>query len=48
MNLNVYFREFSKNIKLAYPVILGMVGHTLIAIVDNVMVGKLGVAELAA
>jgi len=48
MNLSVYFKEFSKNIKLAYPVILGMVGHTLIAIVDNVMVGKLGAAELAA
>lgn len=48
MNLSVYFREFSKNIKLAYPVILGMVGHTLIAIVDNIMVGKLGAAELAA
>lgn len=48
MNLSVYFREFSKNIKLAYPVILGMVGHTLISIVDNIMVGKLGAAELAA
>jgi len=48
MNLSVYFKEFSKNIKLAYPVILGMVGHTLIAIVDNIMVGKLGVTELAA
>lgn len=48
MNLAIYFREFSKNIKLAYPIILGMVGHTLIAIVDNIMVGKLGAAELAA
>ena len=34
--------------KLAYPVILGMVGHTLIGIVDNIMVGKLGSTELAA
>jgi len=33
---------------LAYPVILGMLGHTLIAIVDNIMVGKLGSTELAA
>jgi len=48
MNLSVYFKEFSKNIKLAYPVILGMVGHTLISMVDNIMVGKLGAAELAA
>jgi MATE family multidrug resistance protein len=34
--------------QLAYPVILGMLGHTLIAIVDNIMVGKLGSTELAA
>ena len=34
--------------KLAYPIILGMVGHTLVGIVDNVMVGKLGATELAA
>ncbi len=34
--------------QLAYPVILGMLGHTLIGIVDNIMVGKLGSTELAA
>nr|WP_221433438.1 MATE family efflux transporter [Flavobacterium notoginsengisoli] len=34
--------------RLAYPVILGMVGHTLIGIVDNIMVGKIGSTELAA
>jgi len=33
---------------LAYPVILGMLGHTLIGIVDNFMVGNLGSTELAA
>ena len=33
---------------MAYPVILGMLGHTLIGIVDNIMVGKLGATELAA
>jgi MATE family multidrug resistance protein len=33
---------------LAYPVILGMLGHTLISIVDNIMVGNLGSTELAA
>nr|WP_255710721.1 MATE family efflux transporter [Flavobacterium sp. K77] len=33
---------------MAYPVILGMLGHTLIGIVDNFMVGKLGSTELAA
>lgn len=46
--MSQYTREFSYNMKLAYPVILGMVGHTLIGIVDNIMVGKLGSTELAA
>ena len=48
MNLATYTKEFSYNIKLAYPVILGMLGHTLIGIVDNFMVGNLGSTELAA
>ncbi len=43
-----YTREFSYNLKLAYPVILGMLGHTFVSFVDNVMVGQLGAAELAA
>lgn len=48
MKLSVYTREFKSNLKLAYPVIIGMLGHTLIGIVDNIMVGKLGSTELAA
>lgn len=48
MNLAQYTKEFSYNIKLAYPVVLGMLGHTLIGIVDNFMVGNLGSTELAA
>jgi len=48
VNLKQYTKEFSYNFKLAYPVILGMVGHTLIGIVDNIMVGKIGSTELAA
>ncbi len=48
MNLAQYTKEFRYNMQLAYPVILGMVGHTLIGIVDNIMVGKLGSTELAA
>ena len=43
-----YTKEFRYNIKLATPVILGMLGHTLVAFVDNIMVGQLGTAELAA
>lgn len=48
MNLSVYTKEFKTNLQLAYPVIIGMIGHTLIGIVDNIMVGKLGSTELAA
>lgn len=48
MNFSQYTKEFSYNIKLAYPVVLGMLGHTLIGIVDNYMVGNLGSTELAA
>lgn len=48
MNFSQYTKEFAYNIKLAYPVILGMLGHTLIGIVDNYMVGNLGSTELAA
>jgi MATE family multidrug resistance protein len=48
LNLAQYTKEFSYNLKLAYPVILGMIGHTLIGIVDNFMVGNLGSTELAA
>jgi MATE family multidrug resistance protein len=48
VNFSQYTKEFSYNLKLAYPVILGMLGHTLIGIVDNLMVGNLGSTELAA
>ena len=48
MTLTDYTKEFNYNLKLAYPVILGMLGHTMVAFVDNVMVGQLGTAELAA
>lgn len=33
---------------MATPVILGMLGHQVVALVDNIMVGQLGSAELAA
>ena len=48
MNLLSYTREFTYNLRLAYPVILGMLGHTFVAFADNIMVGQLGTAELAA
>ncbi|WP_299334811.1 MATE family efflux transporter [uncultured Psychroserpens sp.] len=48
MILSQYTREFNYNFKLAAPVILGMLGHTFVSFVDNIMVGQLGTAELAA
>jgi MATE family multidrug resistance protein len=48
VNISQYTKEFKYNLQLAYPVVLGMLGHTLIMIVDNIMVGKLGSTELAA
>jgi MATE family multidrug resistance protein len=33
---------------LSIPVILGMLGHTFVSFADNIMVGQLGTAELAA
>lgn len=43
-----YTREIRYNSKLAAPVILGMLGHTFVQFADNIMVGQLGTAELAA
>jgi MATE family multidrug resistance protein len=48
LKLTTYTKEFSYNLKLAYPVILGMVGHTLVGLIDDIMVGKIGTTALAA
>ena len=48
MILSNYTKEFSTNLKIAYPVMLGQLGHVLVALADNLMVGQLGAAELAA
>jgi len=48
LNLTQYTSEFKYNWTLAAPVILGMLGHTFVAFIDNIMVGQLGTAELAA
>ena len=41
-------KEFNYNWKLSAPVIMGMLGHTFVGFVDNIMVGQLGSAALAA
>jgi MATE family multidrug resistance protein len=48
ISLQQYTKEFRHNLTLAYPVIIGLLGHTLVQLVDNIMVGQLGTAELAA
>ena len=46
--INNYSKEFGYNLKLASPVMLGMVGHIMVSFADNIMVGQLGAKELAA
>ena len=48
VNISQYTSEFKYNWKLAAPVMLGMLGHTFVSFVDNIMVGQIGTAELAA
>jgi MATE family multidrug resistance protein len=48
ISISKYLQEIPYNFKLAFPVILGMLGHTFVAFADNIMVGQLGPTELAA
>jgi MATE family multidrug resistance protein len=48
MQLKDYTKEFKYNWQLASPVMLGMLGHTFVSFADNIMVGQLGTAQLAA
>ncbi len=48
MQIKDYTKEFKYNWQLAAPVMLGMLGHTFVSFIDNIMVGQLGTAELAA
>ena len=48
MHITAYTKEFGKNLQIAYPVMLGQLGHVLVGLADNIMVGQLGAAPLAA
>ena len=48
MQLSAYTKEFGKNLNIAYPVMLGQLGHVMVGLVDNLMIGRLGAAPLAA
>ncbi|TDN87213.1 MATE family multidrug resistance protein [Salegentibacter sp. 24] len=48
MQLSAYTKEFGKNLHIAFPVMLGQLGHVMVGLVDNLMIGQLGPAPLAA
>ncbi len=48
MALSDYTLEFKTNLKLALPVMTGSLGHLLVGLVDDIMVGSLGPVKLAA
>jgi MATE family multidrug resistance protein len=48
MALKDYTKEFPKNLQIAVPIMVGQIAHLLVALADNIMVGELGAAQLAA
>jgi MATE family multidrug resistance protein len=48
LQLSAYTKEFGKNLHIAFPVMLGQLGHVMVGLVDNLMIGQLGPAPLAA
>jgi MATE family multidrug resistance protein len=48
MALQDYTKEFPKNLQIAVPIMVGQIAHLLVALADNIMVGELGAAQLAA
>jgi MATE family multidrug resistance protein len=43
-----YRSDVVQSLKLAYPVMLSQLGHVIIGVTDNIMVGHIGARELAA
>ena len=44
-NIKIHIND---TLKLAYPVVIGQLGHMMLGVVDSLMVGKLGAVPLAA
>lgn len=40
--------HYKKNIALAWPVVLGQLGHVMVGLADSIMIGRLGTIPLAA
>ncbi len=43
-----WVREVRPTLRLAFPIMAGMVGHTLMGLADTLMIGRVGVVPLAA
>ena len=43
-----YYQHIRNSIFLAFPVMIGQLGHVVVGVVDSLMVGRLGTEELAA
>lgn len=48
MNISDYFPYYRRNLLLAYPVVLSLLGQVTVSLIDNAMVGRVGTVELAA
>lgn len=48
MILKRYTSEFKNNLRLATPIMLGSLGHLMVGLIDDIMVGRLGPVQLAA
>jgi len=48
LKIKNYTSEFKNNLILATPIMMGSLGHLLVGLIDDIMVGRLGPVELAA
>ena len=48
LQLTAYTKEFKYNLTIAFPIMMGQLGHVLVGLADNLMIGQLGAAQLAA
>ncbi|MDA3861055.1 MAG: MATE family efflux transporter [Melioribacteraceae bacterium] len=46
--MNSYKFHIKETLKLAYPLVIGQLGHMMLGVVDSLMVGRLGAVPLAA
>jgi MATE family multidrug resistance protein len=47
-NIKNYQKHYTSNLKLATPIIISQAGQIVVSLADNIMVGRIGTAALAA